>query len=244
MTLTNNAAASPAVPSADPDALFGAGGSEPYAKALHQSDQAPLMLREAGHPGEAGTANTPSQVMMDVDLWSADANTTDLALLSRVAGPVLDIGCGPGRMVRAALDLGLDVLGIDVSPAAIEVARQAGLPVALGSVFDAIPREGQWQTVLLVDGNIGIGGDPAAMLERCRELLTPTGEIVLEVHPDTTMDRAYTATLVDADGGCSAQFPWAEIGIDRINELAPQHHLALGRVWVRDERWFCSLEAV
>jgi SAM-dependent methyltransferase len=256
MTLVERAAGSPAALSADPDtldapegaaatglfeapdALFGAGGSEPYARALHRSEQAPLMLRESG------TGHRTNQITMDVDLWSAEANATDIALLDAVTGPVLDIGCGPGRMVRAALDLGLDVLGIDVSPAAIEVARAHGLPVALGSVFEAVPRQGQWQTVLLVDGNIGIGGDVAAMLSRCRELITPTGEIVLELHTDATTDRSYTATLVDADGGSSAQFPWAEIGLDRIEQLAPQLRLSLMRVWTSEGRSFCLLGAV
>jgi SAM-dependent methyltransferase len=218
-------------------ALFGAGGSEPYARALHRSAQAPLVLRESGDIHQA------SQISMDVDRWSADANPTDLALLSAVTGPVLDIGCGPGRMVRGAMDLGLDVLGIDVSAAAIEVARAGGLPVLLGSVFEPLPNEGHWQTVLLVDGNIGIGGDVAALLGRCRDLLLPTGEIVLELHTDASTDRAYTATLVDSDGGCSAQFPWAEVGLDRIAELAPQHRLALSQVWISEGRSFCRLAA-
>ena len=103
--------------------------------------------------------------------------------------------------------------------------------------------KGRWQTVLLVDGNIGIGGDVAALLTRCRELLRPTGEVVLELHSDASTDRAYTATLIDSDGGCSAQFPWAEVGLDRIAQLAPRHRLALREFWVSEGRSFCRLSA-
>jgi SAM-dependent methyltransferase len=237
MSIAERATGPRAAAPAAPHALFGAGGSEPYARALGRSAGAPLVLRESGQ------GQTHNQIEMDVDRWSAGADATDLALLSAVDGPVLDIGCGPGRMVRGALDLGLEVLGIDVSPAAIEVARASGLPVLEGSIFDPMPRDGQWQTVLLVDGNIGIGGDVAALLARCRELLRPAGEVVLELHADPSTDRAYTATLVDPDGGSSAQFPWAEVGLDRVAQLAPRHRLALRQFWVSDGRNFCRLTA-
>ena len=218
-------------------AEFGAGGSEPYARALQRSAQAPLVLHESTR------GRLTSRITMDVDRWSADADVTDLALLAAVNGPVLDIGCGPGRMVRGAVRLGLEVLGIDVSPAAIEVARAEGLPVLFGSVFDAMPNEGRWQTALLVDGNIGIGGDVPAMLARCRELISPDGEIIVELASDPTTDRAYTGTLVDSDGGSSALFPWAEVGLDRVAELAPLNRLALVQSWVTDGRAFCRLAA-
>jgi SAM-dependent methyltransferase len=216
-------------------ALFGAGGSEPYARALRRTAQAPLVLHESS------SGQLTSRITMDVDRWSADADTTDLTLLSGVRGPVLDIGCGPGRMVRGAVALGLEVLGIDVSPAAIEVARAEGLPVLFASVFDAIPHEGAWQTVLLVDGNVGIGGDVPAMLMRCHDLIASDGEIVVELNADDTTDRAYTGTLVDSDGGSSALFPWAEVGLDRITSLAPTLGLELRRSWVTDGRSFCRL---
>src|SRR5262245_54856318 len=38
-------------------------------------------------------------------------------------GPALDVGCGTGVVGIALLDLGLDVLGIDISPNAIEQAN-------------------------------------------------------------------------------------------------------------------------
>jgi SAM-dependent methyltransferase len=39
------------------------------------------------------------------------------------AGTVADLGCGPGRVTAHLHDLGLDVLGIDLSPGMISVAR-------------------------------------------------------------------------------------------------------------------------
>ncbi|WP_371525410.1 class I SAM-dependent methyltransferase [Streptomyces sp. NBC_01283] len=45
-------------------------------------------------------------------------------LVSAGAGPVAELGCGPGRTTAHLRDLGLDVFGIDLSPAMIELARQ------------------------------------------------------------------------------------------------------------------------
>lgn len=214
---------------------FGAGGSEPYAAALRAQNSAVLFLHETHRGGH--TIAAP----MDVARWTADADEADLTLLESVTGPVLDIGCGPGRMVRAAALLGIEALGIDVSPTAIEVAREAGIQVVQGSIFETIPREGEWQTALLVDGNIGIGGDVRAMLERCSEIITPDGEIVVEVNPDPEWRRRYTGRLVDIDGRESASFPWAEIGFTGLSLEARMIGLRVRQMWSFNDRSFCRL---
>lgn len=40
-------------------------------------------------------------------------------------GPVAELGCGPGRVAAHLSDLGLDVFGVDLSPAMIDLARRA-----------------------------------------------------------------------------------------------------------------------
>lgn len=40
------------------------------------------------------------------------------------AGPVAELGCGPGRVTAHLRDLGLEVFGLDVSPAMIDLARE------------------------------------------------------------------------------------------------------------------------
>jgi ubiquinone/menaquinone biosynthesis C-methylase UbiE len=39
-------------------------------------------------------------------------------------GRVCDMGCGPGHLARHLAELGLDAMGVDVSPAMLEVARR------------------------------------------------------------------------------------------------------------------------
>lgn len=212
-------------------ATFGSGGAEPYARALDGGHGTRLYL----HAVDGGIA------AMDVARWSADADATDLALLRHGRGPVLDLGCGPARMVRAAQQLGRRALGVDVSPTVVRRARRLGLPVIGRSVFDALPFEGGWRTVLLIDGNIGIGGDPLALLARSRELVHPRGEIVVETHPDPARDRAFMGSVAGEDGRRSDAFPWAEVGAAVLVRIASAAGLRPDQCWTTGGRTFCRL---
>jgi SAM-dependent methyltransferase len=215
-------------------ATFGSGGAEPYARALRRDDQV-LYLRDVD-----SDSLTPSRAM-DVSRWNDAADAADLGLLDGINGAVLDIGCGPGRMVRAAMHQGLTALGIDVSETAVEIARESGLMVLNRSVFERLPREGMWGAALLVDGNIGIGGDPSTLLERCAELIAITGVIVVEVHAEPLRDHMYDGTIVDITGHQSDAFPWAEIGETALVHRAQHIGLRLDQSWEIDGRFFCRL---
>ena len=220
-------------PDIDQASTFGAGGTEPYAAALQEESAVLYLRRDTGH--------LPASAAMDAGRWSADADATDLDLLAGAIGPVLDIGCGPGRMVRAAMDLGLSAAGVDVSPTAVRIATAAGLAVFNRSVFAPMPLEGAWGTALLLDGNIGIGGDAGALLARCAELLAVDGSLVVEVSSDPDRDHAFEGTLEDAQGRRSDVFPWAEIGILPLTARADEVGLRVAQDWVRDGRWFARL---
>ncbi|HMC70526.1 MAG TPA: class I SAM-dependent methyltransferase, partial [Mycobacteriales bacterium] len=56
---------------------------------------------------------------MTLEDWYAPATTEEVELLRTLTGPVLDLGCGPGRLVVALTELGIPALGIDASPNAL-----------------------------------------------------------------------------------------------------------------------------
>ena len=227
-----------------PDALtshatFGSGGAEPYARALRRDGRL-RMLRTHGEGRDAVETAVHDDDAFDVARWSADADLADLSTLDG-ASSVLDVGCGPARMVRAAVGRGLRALGVDVSPVAVELAREAGIPVVAGSVFDALPHEGDWDAVLLLDGNIGIGGDPTALLARCGAVASRAGGVVVEVADEPALDDVYLARVVDDRGSASDSFPWAEVGAEALAAHARRAGLEVDQAWVVDGRTFCRL---
>ncbi|QUH03179.1 methyltransferase domain-containing protein [Saccharopolyspora erythraea] len=173
--------------------------------------------------------------------WSAPAGAADHVLLGECRGPVLDIGCGPGRLVAALAGRGVVALGVDVSPVAVRLTRERGGLALCRDVYGRLPGQGRWREVLLVDGNIGIGGDPARLLHRVRELLRPDGRAWVEVEPPGTGPWRGTARLVTPTRRSRA-FGWAIVGADTIGVLAESAGFALHRLIDHDGRWFAALE--
>lgn len=141
--------------------------------------------------------------------WCADHRAGDDELLDRCVGATLDVGCGPGRLVAALHQRGVRSLGIDISAEAVRQSRVRGALVIRGDVFLRIPAHGRWGTILLSDGNIGIGGNPRALLTRCQSLLGPNGIVLAELTaPDLRFAaaryRASAATFALRPVACSA----------------------------------------
>lgn len=165
-------------------------------------------------------ASTGDRHDLAVDAWAQPATDEDLAMLEGIRPAVLDIGCGPGRIAAALARAGLPSLGIDVSPSALHTAASAGAAVLERSVFDPLPGEGRWGTVLLLDGNIGIGGDPVRLLRRLRSLLAEDGTAVVEVDPPGRSLVRDEVRLCGPHAEPGPWFDWAWVGADAVEELA------------------------
>jgi SAM-dependent methyltransferase len=172
--------------------------------------------------------------------WLEPLLVEDDALLGRVVGPVLDVGCGPGRHVLALAERGVVALGIDITPAAVDLARRRGAPVLARSVFDRVPGAGRWPSAILLDGNLGIGGHPAALLERVASLLRPGGAVLVELESPGT---ARTAELVRLDiGGVEGPwFAWTAVAADELSTPAADAGLRVEDIWPIGDRWFGAL---
>jgi SAM-dependent methyltransferase len=168
-----------------------------------------------------------AEVVLAVRRWHADASGEDAWLLDRCAGPVLDLGCGPGRLVAALGRRGIPALGVDASAAAVARCRARGAAVLRRDLFSALP--GRWQHVLLADGNIGIGGDPVRLLGRAAALLRPGGTMLVETDPEPAARWAGTARVHTADGA-GPPVPWAVLGADALREVAAAVGLAVTAV--------------
>jgi SAM-dependent methyltransferase len=167
----------------------------------------------------------------------------DEAVTRMCSGPTIELGCGPGRLVARLIQRGVPALGIDRSATAIRLAGRGGAPALLGDVFEPLPGVGRWQTVLLVDGNVGLGGDPRRILQRAAELLGRGGRCVAEFDAEAIGIRARWVRLESAcDVG--PWFRWASVGVDSAATLAAQVGLTLAGVRLIGGRVIACLVAL
>lgn len=189
------------------------------------------------------TAEEGTALRVPVEDWTRAPDRADQQLLALCAGPTLDVGCGPGRLTAELAARGQVVLGIDLVSEAVAQTRGRGGSALLRSVFDPVPGEGRWETALVADGNVGIGGDPAALLHRIRRLLAPGGRVVAEVSAPGVRTTQVLARL-QCPCGRSDAFPWSVVGADDVAELADSSGLALQEVRDLGGRWAAVLEEV
>ena len=105
--------------------------------------------------GGSGPAMHPEWFFRRFESW----DWWERELLPLVSdGPVLDLGAGAGRASLYFQQRGLAVTAVDASPAAVRVCRGRGVAdVRLGDVNDP-PADRRWGAVLLLCGNLGLGG--------------------------------------------------------------------------------------
>ncbi len=176
---------------------------------------------------------------LPLDRWLTEAPSDEEMLLERAVGPVLDIGCGAGRHLVALGNRGIEATGVEVSDLAVEIARGRRAKVIHGSVFD-LPETASWQTALLLDGNIGICGEPQRLLQRVARLLQPGGAALVELDPPGAETKVLNLRL-EGPGESSEWFPWAWVGVDGIEAVSTGTGLTVSEVWPIGERWFAEL---
>ena len=184
---------------------------------------------------------TDEVIELPVGDWQADATEDEVHVLSKVEPTAIDIGCGPGRIAHALAVRGVPAMGIDVSASALSHARRTGATVIERSVFSPLPAEGRWGTAILLDGNIGIGGDPVALLSRVSRVIAPNGLVLAEVGAtgSTTDVRRVRVCVEGQEPG--PWFCWARVSADAIGYLGSRAGLELIDIHVRSGRHFAWL---
>jgi SAM-dependent methyltransferase len=133
--------------------------------------------------------------------------------------PTLDLGCGPGRFTASLQQRGLPALGVDSSAVAVEMTRRRGGTALRRNLFAPLPAEGSWEQILLIDGNIGIGGDPVRTLRRAAELLAHGGTVVVEIEsPATTL--CHEMLRWETEQHLGHWFPWSRVGASSFGAIA------------------------
>lgn len=109
------------------------------------------------------------------------------ALALEPAQRVLDVGCGPGRHALALARRGMDVVGVDLSPDFVELAREAATAEGLPASFEVLDvrdlaYESEFDAAFcLCQGGFGLlgGEDDAGVIERIVRAGRPNGGVAI-----------------------------------------------------------------
>jgi len=118
-----------------------------------------------------------------------------LEFARQAAGPVLELGCGTGRLTIPFAQQGIDMVGLDVAPQMLAQARaKAGdLPIRwVEADIRTFQLETQFPLIFttgFVFHHLLTRPDQEAMLARVREHLAPEGQFVVDIWflPPTSM---------------------------------------------------------
>jgi len=104
---------------------------------------------------------------------------------------VLDLGCGPGRDLRAFSELGFSPVGLDASPALVHIARSfSGVPVRLGRI-EAIEFDREFDGIWACASLLHVARpDLSEVLRRVRAALKSDGPFFASVQEGVGDARA------------------------------------------------------
>jgi SAM-dependent methyltransferase len=205
------------------------GALNPYERTL----ETPGALALLAHDGRT--------VHLDIDRYLAACDDVDSLVLERCDGPVLDVGCGPGRFVHALGLRGVPALGVDIAATAVDLTRARGAAALRRDLFGRVPGEGRWATLLVMDGNVGIGGDLTRLLVRLAELLAASGRVIVETDEDPFADERLSVRFAREGVVVGPSFPWAVVGAQTLSERAPLAGFYVIGSWTAGGRSFVEL---
>ncbi len=112
-----------------------------------------------------------------------------LDLIKKYGQPVLDVGCGTGRLLLDYLDLGIDIDGVDNSPEMLELCREkAGRSGVKPNLFlqpmEELELPRRYRTILIPSSSLQLIIETDKVyqaLSRLREYLLPGGVIAASI---------------------------------------------------------------
>jgi 2-polyprenyl-3-methyl-5-hydroxy-6-metoxy-1,4-benzoquinol methylase len=144
---------------------------------LHGEEVDEVIEREDGY---IDVSEGPRSYLSPYEEWPAHLQRA----MHHAKGRVLDIGCGGGRHSLYLQGKGLDVLGIDISPMALECARERGLRnTRLMDISEVTGKLGTFDTIMMLGNNFGLFGSRKKarwLLRRFKAATSPDAVIIAE----------------------------------------------------------------
>lgn len=132
-----------------------------------------------GYPGEPRSwlVRVVRRFLLYPEYWHLRFVGRDI-LPFKGQGRLLDVGCGPGRLLQELRGHGWDVYGVDFSSVAVSRAQSVGLNVRQSDLLTA-GFENNFFDVVLFSHSLEHVYDPIATLHEARRILRPGGSLLL-----------------------------------------------------------------
>jgi ubiquinone/menaquinone biosynthesis C-methylase UbiE len=172
-----------------------------------------------------------------------------LELIKRFGQPVLDVGCGTGRLLLDYLAQGIDIEGVDNSPDMLEHCRRkaTGLglaPTLYEQFLETISLPRQYRTILIPSSTLQLVIEPAMVtqaLARLADHLVPGGVVVAPFMTlwtaDDPLSGEWEQTAVRAEDGATfrrVSRSWHEAGSD-IEHTEDHYRLLIDNQVIAEE---------
>ncbi|MHA1943083.1 MAG: methyltransferase domain-containing protein [Candidatus Thorarchaeota archaeon] len=118
--------------------------------------------------------------------------------IANIVGPVLDVGCGVGRVGDYVKSKGLEYYGVDLSPLAVEMCHKRGHENVYVMSADNIELDrSDIKTVVLFGNNFGLMGTPEGVVRMLKGFhrVTADDAVVLagSIDPEETDEEVHLA---------------------------------------------------
>jgi SAM-dependent methyltransferase len=121
-----------------------------YRKALHDDQVEEYVERDDGLLLKSRLTKT---YFSEIEDW----NPVEREIIDHARSRVLDLACGPGRVSLYLQRKGIDVMGVDASPGAVEVAKKRGVrAVATVPLEEVDAVSGPFETATLFGNDFGL----------------------------------------------------------------------------------------
>jgi hypothetical protein len=138
--------------------------------------------------GFFSVSSGPKFYFTEYEEWDA----SEKEAIRHVRGRVLDVGCGAGRHSLHLQAQGFDVVGIDISPLAIQVCRARGLRDARVLPITQLSRRvGIFDTILMLGNNFALMGNGKRakwLLRRFHKMTSGAGTVIAQTRDPTQTD--------------------------------------------------------
>lgn len=121
--------------------------------------------------------DTSPKIFKKISRWFFGVNNQGQYLV-KSGDKLLDVGCGSGGSLLEAKSLGAEAYGIEADPNVARLAKELGLQIHQGSIFDN-PFPGKFFDLIIMNQVIEHIPEPDVMLAFLADRLTPAGRLIL-----------------------------------------------------------------